>query len=303
MNLIVLLAAFAVIGSVPTLIWSLRSGGEQRITPEQLVGARSVDWRQRVLQESPTDRIFRPAVERLAQLVRRIAPVGRIEALDRRRAMAALPNSWTVERLLAAKVAGGVIGFLFGLMQLASKPGKTMFFVTVGLTAFGWLLPNILVKNKADKRQSLLATELPDTLDQITIAVEAGLGFDAAMHRVAKTGDGPMAQELARTLQHMTAGLSRAEALRGLADRNKVHELRQFAMAILQADQYGVPMAQVLRVQSSEARRKRRQKAEEKAMKLPVKLLFPLLFCILPALFIVVIGPAGLMIMKGLKAT
>jgi tight adherence protein C len=303
MNMIVFLATFAVVGSVPMLIWSLNSGRDARVTPEQLLGARSVDWRQRALQESPTDRIFRPAVEGMARLVRRFAPVGRIEALDRRRAMAALPNRWTVERLLAAKVVGGICGSLFGLLQLASSPGTKMFILTVALAAFGWLLPNILVKNKADKRQSQLAAELPDTLDQITIAVEAGLGFDAAMDRVAKTGDGPMAQELARTLQHMTAGLSRAEALRGLADRNKVQELRQFAVAILQADQYGVPMAQVLRVQSSEARRRRRQKAEEKAMKLPVKLLFPLLFCILPALFVVVIGPAGLMIMKTLKAT
>ena len=116
------------------------------------------------------------------------------------------------------------------------------------------------------------------------------------MARSAKSNDGPLSEELSRTLQHVQAGLSRADALRGLANRNKVPELRQFVGAILQAEQFGIPMAQVLRVQASEQRRRRRQRAEEKAMKLPVKVLFPLILCILPALFIVLIGPAGLQI-------
>jgi tight adherence protein C len=124
--------------------------------------------------------------------------------------------------------------------------------------------------------------------------VEAGLGFDAALTRAAKANSGPLAEEISRTLAHVTAGLSRAEAMRGLANRTKVPELRQFVGAILQAEQYGVPMAQVLRVQAAEQRRKRRQRAEEQAMKLPVKVLFPLVLCILPALFIVLVGPAGL---------
>lgn len=301
MNPIVILAAFAVVCSIPLLIWSLSSGRGVRITPEQLVSRGGADLRDVMLGQSATDRILLPAIKGLAKFVRRITPTGRIEALDKRRAMAALSPAWTVEKLLAAKVVLGGTLLFFGIVNLTSKPGKLTFFLAVGGTALGWFLPDILVKNKADKRQQVLARELPDTLDQITIAVEAGLGFDAAIDRVARTGDGPMAHELMRTLQHINAGLSRAEALRGLADRNKIQELRQFVMAILQADQYGVPLAQVLRVQSSEARRKRRQKAEEKAMKLPVKLLFPLLFCILPALFVVVLGPAGLLIMRTLK--
>jgi tight adherence protein C len=126
--------------------------------------------------------------------------------------------------------------------------------------------------------------------------VEAGLGLDAAMARVAKVGDGPLASELLRTLQDMRSGMSRAEALRALAERADVPELRQFVSAVIQADSHGVPIARVLRIQSRELRTKRRQLAEEKAMKLPVKVLFPTVAFIFPALFVVLLGPAVMQI-------
>src|SRR3954471_8683218 len=140
--------------------------------------------------------------------------------------------------------------------------------------------------------------ELPDALDLLTISVEAGLGFDAALSQVARNTEGPLAQELARVLQEMQIGLRRSAALRALGERNSLPDLRSFVSAMVQADAFGIPVGQVLRVQSSEIRVKRRQWAEEAAQKVPVKILVPLIFCILPCLFIAVLGPAGIQIMN-----
>ncbi len=141
--------------------------------------------------------------------------------------------------------------------------------------------------------------ELPDAIDLLTISVEAGLAFDAALAQVARSSDGPLAKELFRVLQEMQLGTGRLDALRALADRTDVEELRIFVAAMVQADTFGIPIANVLRVQSKEMRVKRSQRAEEKAQQVPVKILFPLIFfCILPALFIVVMGPAGIKIFE-----
>jgi tight adherence protein C len=138
---------------------------------------------------------------------------------------------------------------------------------------------------------------LPDALDLLTISVEAGLGFDAAVQQVAQNTEGPLADELSRMIREMQLGQGRSAALRGLAARSTVPELRAFVGAMVQADTLGIPIAQVLRVQSSEIRVKRRQRAEELAQKVPVKITVPLIFCILPCLFVVVLGPAALTIM------
>ena len=142
------------------------------------------------------------------------------------------------------------------------------------------------------ERQQAIQLELPDTLDQMTIAVEAGLGFESAMARAGANGTGPLAEELVRTLQDIAVGQPRREAYLALADRTGVQDLRRFIRAVVQADQYGVSIADVLRTQAQEMRLKRRQRAEEKAMQIPVKVIFPLILCILPTLFIVLLGPA-----------
>ena len=140
--------------------------------------------------------------------------------------------------------------------------------------------------------------EMPDALDLLVISVESGLGFDAALSQVARNTTGPLADEFFRVLQEMQLGTSRAEALRALAERTDVNDLRGFITAMVQADQLGIPIANVLRIQAREMRIRRSQRAEETAMKVPVKILFPLIFCILPALFIVIIGPAAIQIIK-----
>jgi tight adherence protein C len=154
-----------------------------------------------------------------------------------------------------------------------------------------------MIYNNGAKRQEELRVSLPDVLDTLTISVEAGQGFDAALAQVSRNGKGPMVGETARVLQEMRIGKSRTEALRSMAARTTVSELKGFTSAIVQASELGVPVAQVLREQSREMRIRRRQRAEEQAQKVPIKLLFPTLFCLFPALFVVILGPGILRIM------
>jgi pilus assembly protein TadC len=162
--------------------------------------------------------------------------------------------------------------------------------------------PEVILNSRADDRQAAIRLALPDTLDQMTIAVEAGLGFDLAMSKAATGGRGPLAEELIRTLQDMSIGRSRRDSYRELERRTSSEDLRRFIRAIAQADAYGISIADVLRVQASEMRIKRRQRAEEQALKVPVKIIFPLVFCILPVLFIVVLTPAAIGIFKVFSA-
>ena len=162
------------------------------------------------------------------------------------------------------------------------------------VTVVSHFLPELLLHSRGQERAQKIGLELPDTLDQMTIAVEAGLGFDSAMARAAKAGTGPLAQELARTMQDMQVGQSRRQAYESLASRTGVPPLRKFVRAIIQADLYGIAVADVLRTQADQLRIKRRQRAEEKAMQIPIKVIFPLMLCILPVLFIVLLGPAAM---------
>lgn len=273
-------------------------GNKPSVSTDDLVGgaSRPTDLRDAVLQQSTLERAIKPAAERVVALVRKLTPMGWSDTIQQRLMLA--DSKGRPELIIVQKIVFCLaFFFLFNVWKnIGFGPDILKKILWVAKPALGFFLPDILLKNKATKRQKLIQQALPDFLDQITVGVEAGLGFDAAMSRTAKSNEGPLAQEFMRTLQHVSAGLSRAEAMRGLANRNKVAELRQFVGAILQAEQYGVPMAQVLRVQAAEQRRKRRQRAEEQAMKLPVKVLFPLVLCILPVLFIVLIGPAGISI-------
>ena len=301
MNPLAILGAVAVMALIPILTWAFLPGGNaKKVDAKTLIGSTSggsaIDYRTASLQRSGKDRAA-PAFAKGIDILRKRTPKGWSEEMEMRIAMAGMNSSWTSEKVLVLKAIGLVVGsflsYYFYSKGLSSKMNKIGAF---GSAPLGFFLPDIIIKNKADKRQEIIQRQLPDILDQITVGVEAGLGFDSAMARSAKSTSGPLPEELARTLQHVSAGLSRAEAMRGLANRNKVPELRQFVGAILQAEQFGIPMAQVLRVQAVEQRRRRRQRAEEKAMKLPVKVLFPLVLCILPALFIVLVGPAALSI-------
>lgn len=240
------------------------------------------------LQDETTARADAGALTRLG---RRLTPEGYVRKLDHLLSLAGRPSSMPLDRLLAMKpglaLVGGVIGFLFAL-----NPHPIMKLLALVLFAAAYFLPDLLLISNGQKRQAEMQLELPNTLDQMLISVEAGLGFEGAVARAGANGKGPLAQELIRTLQDMQVGRSRREAYTELTHRTNVPELRSFVQAVVQADAYGIAISQVLRVQAKVMRVKRRQRAEEKAMKLPVMILFPLLFFIFPVLFIAILGPA-----------
>jgi tight adherence protein C len=237
-------------------------------------------------------RVGGPLTHRLGRLGTALTVGGAKARLQRLLDRAGNPTAWPVERVVAAKgvglVLGAVGGVLFGLLLGGAS---AVLLVAVAGTALGFLAPDVAIYNTGVKRQEELLRSLPDVLDTLTICVEAGQGFDAALAQVARNGKGPMAGETARVLQEMRIGKSRSEALRSMAARTTVSELRGFASAIVNASDLGVPVGQVLREQSREMRVRRRQRAEELAQKVPIKILFPTLFCLFPALFVVIIGP------------
>ena len=242
------------------------------------------------------ERVLTPAHARLAGLAHRFTPAGVAATLQRRLDVAGNPHGWTADRVMAVKGAGLVAGGGLGLL-LGPTPVLLRTLCVAGVGAIGLFLPDVLLYNAGLKRQDRIRRTLPDSIDLLTISVEAGLGFDAALDQVAKNTDGPLAGELSRVLQEMQIGKSRAEAFRAVLDRTDVVELRAFVSSIVQADSLGIPVARVLREQSKELRIKRRQLAEERAQKVPVKILVPLVLCVFPALFVVVIGPGVIGIM------
>ncbi|MHA7173105.1 type II secretion system F family protein [Arthrobacter monumenti] len=226
------------------------------------------------------------------RLGRTLTPAGYVKKLDRLLSLAGRPASMPFARLLAGKPAMAILGAVVGLLFFALNPGPTIVVIGVFLTVLGYFIPDLMLYSKGQERQKAIQLELPNTLDQMLISVEAGLGFESAMWRAGSNGRGPLAEELVRALQDMQVGRSRRESYLAISDRTSVPELRSFVKAIVQADAYGIALSKVLRTQAKVMRVRRRQRAEEKAMKLPVMVLFPLLFFIFPVLFIVILGPA-----------
>ncbi|MEU8225644.1 type II secretion system F family protein [Kribbella sp. NPDC048915] len=233
----------------------------------------------------------------LRGLAVRLSPTGITTKLQRRLDLAGNPSGWTPDRVLAAKGLGmfgfGALGALYGVRAI----GLFVVGAAIGAT-FGFFLADLLLYNAGTKRQDKIQRALPDALDMLTVCVEAGLGFDAALAQVARNTQGPLAAELSRVLQEIQIGKSRAQALRAMTERTTVPELRAFVSALVQAGELGITIADVLREQAKEMRLRRRQRAEEKAQKVPVKILFPLVFCLFPSMFIVIIGPGALNIFQ-----
>jgi tight adherence protein C len=222
----------------------------------------------------------------------RLTPPAYVRKLDKLLSLAGRPGGWPLGRILAAKPVLGLVGAALGLLIATSSPQPILKLVGLFVLFLGYFIPDLLLYSKGLERQKVIQLELANTLDQMLISVEAGLGFEGAMARAGANGKGPLAEELVRTLQDMQVGRSRRESYLALAERTNLPELRSFVQAIVQADTYGIAISRVLRVQAKVMRVKRRQRAEEKAMKLPVMILFPLLFFIFPVLFIAILGPA-----------
>jgi tight adherence protein C len=227
-------------------------------------------------------------------LLRAVTPESAARRIRHMIDVAGRPAGFTMTRLLWAKLAVGLAVLVVGGVLVVGSPSPLRVALLLAAALGGYHLPEVVLWGRGQERQQLIARELPDVLDQMTIAVEAGLGFDAALTRAATSGKGALAEELVRTVHDIAVGRPRRAAYESLASRTEVPELKRFVGAINQADTYGVPIADVLRIQADEARVKRRQRAEEQAMKVPVKVIFPLIVCLLPALLIVVVGPAAL---------
>lgn len=300
-NLILLLGGtliFASCALVLSIVGVLTT--EKRGVARSLAAIQAMDKAPDVLKqelERPfSERVIAPLGERLVGIGKKLTRADTADQIRHKLDVAGNPPGWDVNRIIGLKVLGmavlGGLGFLYLVGQGMAFPKLVL--ITAAVGGFGFMLPNILLNNAGQKREQLMQNALPDALDLLTISVEAGLGFDAAVDRVAKNTTGPLAQELSRLLQEIQIGVGRMDAMRAMGERTTIKDLKSFCLAMVQADALGIPIARVLRVQSKEMRTKRRQRAEEKAQKVPVKILFPLIFFILPSLFIVIIGPVAL---------
>jgi len=247
------------------------------------------------LQVPRAERLFGPPFRRVARLVRRVTPVGRIEKAQVMLAQAGNPRNLTVQDFLGIKgvlaLVGGALAFLLLTFLFHMDFLKLVVGVAAGIFA-GFMLPDVWARQEIKKRQESIQKFMPDAIDILAISVQAGQGFDGALETLSKRKQNALTSEFDRFRMETQAGKSRREALRDLGLRTGVEDLDAFVSAMIQADQLGIGIAQVLRTQSTELRIKRRQRAEEKARQAPIKMLFPLIFLMFPALFIVILGPA-----------
>lgn len=258
---------------------------------ESQVGESSSDLREEALSSSFVDRTLLPVVMKMHRLVRRSSNHGLRSRVEHKLALAGSPVGWDIDKVLAVKFAAAVVGALLGLIIGGGSLGTSLLFGSL-FALIGFLLPDGMLNARARTRQDEIRKALPDSIDLLTVSVEAGIGFDAALTQVAQNVPGELSKEIMRMLQEIQLGVSRSDALREVAERTDVEDLRAFVLAMVQADAFGVSVSKVLRAQSKEIRIKRRQRAEAMAMKIPVKILFPLIFCIMPALLVVLAGPS-----------
>ncbi len=251
------------------------------------------------------ERVVRPIGAGLRKMGRTIAPADYREDIRQRLRLAGNPRGMDAERFIAVKFVGllSVLMGSGGLSLFIPLSRFTWALLVVPLALVAFLAPDLWLRGRIGARKSAIRRSLPDMLDMLTISVEAGLGFDAAISKLVKNSEGALPQEFARMLQEIQAGVDRSDALRHMSQRTDVSELNTFIMAIIQAEVFGISVAGVLRTQAKEMRLKRRQIAEEQAQKAPVKMVFPLVLCILPSTLIVILGPAIIGIGKALFGT
>ena len=252
------------------------------------------------MSQSLTDRILIPMANRIGELALKITPQKALDDIQRKLEMAGNPKGLEPTTFFAARFILAVVFGALMILVFGSDIFTLMnFLITIGVIVFGFIMPNMLVDSIISRRQDEVRKALPDALDLLTICVEAGLGFDAAMRKVADKWDNELSLAFGRALQEMQLGKLRREALRDMADRIGASEFESFIAAVIQSEQLGVSMAKILRIQSDDMRVKRRQRAEQAAQKAPVLMLLPMAFLIFPTIMIVMMGPAVLIVMNG----
>jgi tight adherence protein C len=239
------------------------------------------------------ERVVAPFIARASRLMLKVNPKASLEGVTAK-LMAAGMRDTSPAGFLAAQAALGAGGVVFGLLIMSSSPGSTGFLAILVFGAGGFIAPSFYVSTRGRRRQNAVSSDLPDALDLLAVSVEAGMGFDGAVSKLTEHMEGPLIDEFELTLGEMRIGESRSDALKKMADRVTAPEMSAFVRSIVQADQLGISLGRILRVQAADARLKRQAAAEERAMKAPIKMLFPLVMFIFPAMFIVILGPAFL---------
>jgi tight adherence protein C len=263
-------------------------GGEKPLTLEEVE-----------LQRPFSERFLRPAIERLGSVMSRSTPQKARQNLMNRLDLAGRPGNLTPEDFAAVRIVAAVImaavGLLIGL--LLANPVYLVISLAVG-AILGFYLPVLWLKQKVDARRSEIQKGLPDAMDLLVIAVDAGLGFDAALARVTDKYKNALSDEFAKVLREVSLGRPRLEAMDEMGRSSGVEDLHNFIQAIIQSEQFGTGIGKILRIQADEMRRKRRQRAQEKAAQATLKMMLPMVGCIFPTLWIVLLGPAALILMK-----
>jgi tight adherence protein C len=246
------------------------------------------------------ERFLQPIYDRAVALVVARTPASRQDSIKRMIQSAGHPANLTVSTIIGAKVIAAVIGGGVGLLVIAGLVHAGFPWVLLALAggALGWILPDRWLKQRAGRRRTAIEDVIPDTIDLLTICLDAGLSFDAALQRISAKIEGPLRAEFAIMLGEVRYGRPRMEALESMADRVDVEDMTAFVKAVVQSQKLGVALGETVRVQAAEIRRRRRQRAEELAAQASLKMLFPMIGCIFPTLFIVLMGPVALILLS-----
>jgi tight adherence protein C len=246
------------------------------------------------------ERVMVPLTTQVAKIMFKVNPKASTDSVAKKLMAAGLRNKSANGFIASQGIFAVVLGFVGLVLFGAAKPAMAPFFA-LGMGVLGFMAPNFILNSKVRSRQAAVAAELPDALDLLSVSVEAGLGFDGAVQKLTEHMKGPLIEEFELALGEMRIGEGRQEALKKMAERSASPEMASFVRAIVQADQLGISLGRILRIQAGDSRLKRQLAAEEKAMKAPIKMLFPTVLFIFPAMFIVVLGPAFLNLSKIFK--
>jgi len=307
---IIIFGAVVLLAAIAVIVVSLRrnAAGEE----DDPLQARLAEFIQRgnvtsleeiELSQPFSERVIVPVIRRMGEFSARFTPQKAIQDTARRLELAG--NPWPIDaatflaiRFILAVLLGGL---LIAMVLISPSPNATDNIMYIGGATFGgFFLPHLLLSRKITSRQNEIRKAMPDALDLLTICVEAGLGFDAAMSKVSEKWENELSLAFARTIREVLLGKVRREALKDMSDRLGIAEMTSFVAAIIQSEQLGVSMAKVLRIQSDQMRLKRRQRAEEEAHKAPIKMIIPMALLIFPSIMIIILTPAAISIMTSL---
>jgi tight adherence protein C len=243
-----------------------------------------------------SERIIAPMVRNMAEFARRFTPARTLESTRHKLDLAGNPQNWSPAEFFGARMLATVVlaALIFVLLSVSGSELSIRIVLTLGFAGLGFFLPALWLGSKIRSRQAQIVKSLPDALDLLTVCVEAGLGFDMAMKKVAEKWNDELSRAFARVLAEIQLGKLRREALRDMANRIEVSDVTSFVAAIIQAETLGVSMSKILRIQSDQMRIRRRQRAEEKAHQASIKMLIPMVFLIFPSIWLVLLGPAAL---------